>query len=192
MSWTAGATFQQAPVGAHIATLIRIVDIGTQTGEYKGEKTVRRQNILTWELPFELMDDGQPFIVSKFYTASLGEKANLTKDLTSWLGKAPTVPFTLDDQRALLGKSCQVILTSRENSDKITISTLAPIAKGTTVPKETHNPKLFFSLEEFDQDVFDSISSGIQGMIAKSPEYAAIVGGDEPEVDSDTDDEPPF
>lgn len=189
MKWDAKSTFQQPPVGAHVATLIKIVDIGTQTSEYQGQKTVRRQNILTWELPHELMEDGKPFIISKFYTASLSDKSTLTKDLISWLGKAPS-PGDFDPQ-SLLGKACQVIVSERENSDKRVVSGLAPVPKGVKVPETPFNPLVFFDLDNFSQTTFDSLSDGIKNMILKSPEYLAIVNGEiEDEVATSEEDIP--
>lgn len=177
MKWdNSGSTFEQPPVGAHAAVLIRIVDIGTQTGEWQGKEVIRRQNILTWELPHELREDGKPYIISKFYTASLGEKANLTKDLTSWLGKAPTPPF---DPKSILGKGCQVVISERENSDKRVVSAVVGLPKGVELPRETTNPLVFFSLDEgeFSEEIFDGLSDNLQKMIMKSPEYAKIVNG---------------
>lgn len=194
-TWSAGnaTTFQLPPVGAHAAKLIRIVDIGTQTGTYNGEPTIKRQCILTWELPLELMDDGQPYIISKFYTASVGEKANLTKDLTNWLGKAPKAPFTLDDQKALLGKACQVIVSEKEGTGKKSVSSVAPLPKGVTLPKDTHNPIVFFSLDAYDSEVYESLGNGIKGMIAKSPEYIDLISNEiEPEIEDDEPQEIPF
>jgi hypothetical protein len=176
MQWNdSGVTFEQPPIGPHKAVLIRIIDIGTQTGEWKGQPTIRRQNLLTWELPYELREDGQPFVISKFYTASVGEKSNLTKDLTSWLGKPPTKPF---DPKSILGKACQIIVTEKENSEKRIVSTVVGLAKGDTVPDKTHNPLVFFSLDDYDDAVFDGLTDGVQKMIMKSPEYAAIIGAE--------------
>jgi hypothetical protein len=192
MKWDSnGTVFEQPPVGAHIAVLIRIVDIGTQKGEWQGKETLRRQNILTWELPFKTREDGAPFIISKFYTQSLGDSSNLTKDLTSWLGKKPKPPF---DPKELLGKGCQVVVSEREGSDKKVISTVVGLPDGATVPEKTHNPLVLFSLEpsEFDEEVFDGLSSRIQEMIMKSPEYVKAIGGDVGDVAPTTDDEIPF
>lgn len=183
MQWdNKGGSFEQAPTGAHLGVLVKIVDIGTQEGEYQGKKTSRRQNILTWELPNETREDGQPFIISKFYTASIGEKANLTKDLTSWLGTPPKPPF---DPKSLLGKACQVIVTAREGSDKHVVSAVVSLPKGMAAPDKTHNEFVFLSLEpaEFDEDVFNNLGQGLQQMIMKSPEYARIINGDVEEVD---------
>lgn len=196
MAWTAtGTAFEQAPVGTHLAKCIRIIDIGTQKGEYKGEVTYRRQCVVTWELPNETRDDDQPFIISKFYTASIGEKSNLYKDLTNWLGKPPASPFEPKD---LLGKTCQVVISQREGSDKHVVSGLASVPKGIKLADGTHNPLLYLNLdlEEFDQEVFDGLSDGMKNMIMKSPEYAKIISQDFDAGDVDgaatPDDEPPF
>lgn len=183
---TSGTTFEQAPLGAHKAICIRIIDLGTQESEYKGEKIVRRQNLITWELPDEVRDDGQPYIISKFYTASLGEKANLYKDLTSWLGKPPTVPF---DPKSLLGQGCQVIVTER--NEKHVVSAVVTLSKKEKVDTP-HNDLVFFSLDEFDSDMFEKLPDGIQKMIMKSPEYADVVIGGPTTNDDKEDDEPPF
>lgn len=185
--YNAGTTFEAAPAGNHGAILVKVVDIGTQEGEYKGEKTVRRQEIWTWEIPLETRDDGQPFIISKFYTASLGEKANLTKDLTSWLGKAPN-PKTFSPED-VLGKQCQVTVIEREGTGKRVVASVSSLAKGIALPKTPHNPIVFLSLrpEQFNQELFDGLSDGVKTMIMKSPEYATIVGGDSAEADEPVD-----
>ena len=41
-----GGTFEQAPVGAHVARCISLVDIGTHHGEYEGVANVRHQVIV--------------------------------------------------------------------------------------------------------------------------------------------------
>lgn len=187
---TGGTAFEQAPVGNHTAICIGIIDLGTQTGEYKGEETKRRQVLMTWELPEELRDDGQPFIISKFYTRSLGEKANLTKDLISWLGKMPELPF---DPKALLGKGCNLTVTEREGTGKRVVSAVSSLKKNEKVG-EPHNPITYFDLDEFDEKVFEGLSKGIVGMIEKSPEYARIMAGEDPaeNVEPDKDEVIPF
>lgn len=183
---TSGTTFEQAPIGPHEAICIRIIDLGTQESVWKDEKIVRRQSLLTWELPNELRDDDQPFIISKFYTASLGEKANLYKDLTSWLGKPPVAPF---DPTSLLGKGCQVVVTER--NDKHVVSAVVGLSKSTKLGKPT-NDLVFFSLDEFNEDVFNNLPDGIQKMIMKSPEYADVVAGGPATVAEDVEEEIPF
>jgi hypothetical protein len=191
----AGTTFEQAPTGNHGAILVKVVDIGTQEGEYKGEKTLRRQEIWTWELPEEVREDGQPFIISKFYTASLGEKSNLYKDLVGWLGKAPDPKtFTPND---VLGKKCQVTVMEKADTGKRSVSSVSALHKSIKLPDTPHNPVIFFSLrpELFNQEIFDGLSDGVQKMIMKSPEYADIISGDAVEFKQEVetgDEEIPF
>ena len=97
MKWAdSGGDFEQVDPGSYAAVCYKIVDIGTREGEYQGVKNSRRQVIIGWELD-ELMTTGEragkPFVVSKFYTQSLGEKANLRHDLAGWRGR----DFTPDE-----------------------------------------------------------------------------------------------
>jgi len=113
MKWQSkgGGTFEQPPVGTHVARCIRIIDIGTQTSEYQGAETIRRQCIIFFELPNELMTHGEaagkPFIASKFYTQSLNEKATLRKDLVNWRGREFTdVELEGFEPKNILDKGC--------------------------------------------------------------------------------------
>lgn len=180
-AWEAsGTAFEPAPVGVHDAICVSVIDLGTQTSTYNNEENTRRQNLVTWELPDEIREDGKPHTISKFYTASIGEKANLYKDLTSWFGKPPVAPF---DPQSILGVGCQLIVT--EKNDKHVVSTVAGLKKNAMLPSPV-NELVYFTLDEFDEEVFDNLSGGIKKMIMKSPEYAKIVSGDEPE-EEDTD-----
>lgn len=174
-----GGTFEQAPVGAHLARCIGLIDIGTHHGEYEGVANVRRQVIIRWELCDELMTTGEfagkPFTVSEFYTLSLGEKANLRKTLTSWRGKE----FTDDelrgfDLKTVLGAPC-MLQVGRNKKDKAKVQAVMSKPKSATVPAQV-NPSVYFSFDEFDRDVFDSLSDGIKGLVQKSDEWAMRSG----------------
>lgn len=174
---TGGKEFESAPIGNHIARCIGMIDLGTQEGEYQGKTTYARKIVIRWELPNELMSEGdfagKPFIISKFYTASLSEKANLRKDLASWRGR----DFTADelkgfDSKNLLDKPCMVNVTHNEKN-KAKVSGVTPIPKGLQVPGRV-NDLLYFSLEEadFKPAVFEGLSDFYKEQIKKSPEWA--------------------
>lgn len=176
MKWAdnGGGDFEQPPVGTCAARCVKIIDIGTQKGEYQGKATSKRQCIIGWELPNDLMTEGEyagkPFSVSKFYTASLGEKANLRKDLQNWRGRE----FTEDelrgfDSKNILGKPCMLSLTQNDKG-KVRVTGVMALPKGMPVPPQI-NASVYFSLDEFDHAVFDSLSDGIKKMITASPEY---------------------
>lgn len=172
-----GTTFEQPPAGAHIARCIRIIDIGTQKGEYQGQPTFKHQFIMSWELSNELMTSGdstgKPFTVSKFYTASLNEKAALRKDLASWR----TRDFTEEelkgfDVQSVLGKACMLSITLNEKG-KAKVSAVMALPKGTQVPEQV-NKTVIFSINKFDEEVFNGLSDGIKKLIMPSPEFQAM------------------
>ena len=180
MKWSessGGHDFAQAPTGAQVARCVKLIDIGTKESTWEGKTNYKRQVVVMWELPNCLMTDGEyagkPFIVSKFYTASLSEKSNLRHDLEAWRGKAMT-PDELAgfDAKNILGKPCMLGITEGKNG-KSRVTTVMQLPAGMTAAKQI-NPTVYFSLDEFNQEVFDSLSKGIKAMIEKSPEYQAI------------------
>lgn len=181
LSDNGGKEFEQAPTGNHIGRCIGLIDLGTQQGEYQGKTTHARKIVLRFELPNELISEGEfagkPFVVSKFYTASLVEKANLRKDLEAWRGR----PFTPDelmgfDSKNLLDKPCMVNVTHTEKK-KAKISGVTPIPKGLVVPGRIHD-LLYLSLEpnEFKREVYEGLNDYWKGEIQKSPEWADLQG----------------
>lgn len=200
-----GGDFAQAPIGTHVARCVQVVDIGTQTGEYNGQPNQRRQCVIGFELPTELMPDGnfagQPFKVSKFYTASLSEKANLRRDLESWRGK----PFTAEelhgfDAANLIGKPCLVTVVANDKGKSV-IKAVTGLPKGTVVPAQV-NASVFFSLDKFDPVVYEGLSKGFKKLIEESPEYTQMFNASSPKASTapvkggnalaDMDDDIPF
>lgn len=174
-----GGSFEQPPIGTHPARCIKLIDIGTQRGEYQGQITLKRQIIMGWELPMELMASGdyagKPFTCSKFYTASLNEKSTLRADLKNWR----TRDFTEEelkkfDLRTVLEKPCMISVTHTDKG-KAKVTGVMSAMKGLTMPDQV-NPTVYFSLEPelFDRAVFESLSDGIKKMIQASPEWAQL------------------
>jgi hypothetical protein len=181
MLWKSNGTdYEQAPLGTHVARCVRLIDIGTQDNEYEGRKSTRRQVVVTWELPEELMSTGdfagQPFLISKFFTQSLNEKATLRKWLITWRGGDFT-PEELEgfDAKNILGAPCLLSVTASDTTGKSIASGVMKLTKGIKPPAQI-TPTVFFSLEpdEFDRDVFEGLSDGFKKMINLSPEWAAL------------------
>ena len=182
MPWTVkdnGGDFQQPPAGVHVARCVRIIDHGTQTGEYQGLPTSRHEFVTSFELPNERIPrgefQGRPFLVSKFYTASISEKSNLRRDLTNWRGrdftKEEAEGFVIKD---LLNKACLLTITLND-SGKSKVTGVTGVPKGTEVPPRVHD-LVYFTMDpdEFDQAVFDSLSDYHKRRIESSPEYKAL------------------
>lgn len=178
-----GGDFEQAPSGTHVAICFRVIDLGTQHGEYEGKETIRSQVLVSWELPGELMADGKPFSVSRFYTNSLSEKANLRKDLAGWRGRDFTdQELQKFDLATILGKPCLVSVI-HDKKGKARINAVLALPKGTTVPKPVNLLQCFF-LDEWDASVWADLPKGIKGIIEKSDEYRARQDGDAPDEDA--------
>lgn len=171
--WTdSGKEWEEPEIGNHVARCIRVIELGTQRNEYQGKESFKKQTLVVWELPTEKMDDGKPFILSKWYTASLNEKANLRRDLENWRGK----PFTeaeLEgfDQRNILEKPC-LLNVIKNDKGKVVIGSVAAVPKGTTVPPQI-NESLFYDIDDHNETVWAKISEGIKKIIMQSEERKA-------------------
>ncbi len=172
----ADTKFAPAPAGVWPAVCTKIIDVGTQTEEYQGKVSSSRKLIFVWEIDSdERMADGRPFTVQKWYTASLGQKANLRKLLLAWFGKVPE-PGSFDLTK-LLGRPCQIQVVHEPGKDgdvRAKVQSVMPLSKGMKGPQPSITPFLF-SLDAFDEDTFSILSDFQKGKIAASPEYKAIM-----------------
>ena len=195
-----GGSYTPPPAGTHVAICYRVIDLGTQKGEWQGQTKHQHKIMVSWELPDELMDDGRPFTISQRYTFSSHEKAKFRHDLESWRG----VPFKDSDfgpggfhVGKLLRAPCMLTIVHKEDDGKTfaNIKGVAKLLKGVPV-KPLTNPEVFFSLSEFDPAIFADLPERIQEIIKASPEYAQATGaaaGDAPdERPNNNGDDVPF
>lgn len=179
-----GGDFQQAPIGNHVARCVRLIDLGTQHGEYQGQPNVRNQVLVTWELCDEKMDDGKPFIVSHFYTNSLNEKATLRAHLEAWRGRA----FTQEELRkfdlaSILGAPVMVNVIHNDKG-KARVSAVAKLPKGLKAAEPVNKPYAFW-IDEWDQAAFDALPKGIKAIIEQSDELKARGNGKFADMEDD-------
>jgi len=168
-----GGDFEQCPAGSFAARCYQIIDLGHQTFEWKGEAKVAPKVRITWELN-EMMQDGRPFSISREYTASIGDKANLRKDLEAWRGRPFTTAelgnFSLEN---VLGAPCLLGVVHKPSKDgsKVyaNVGSIMALPKGMACP-ELVNPAVKFDIGTFDQKVFDGLSSYVQKKILMSKE----------------------
>lgn len=173
--------FEMPPAGVHPARLFRIVDLGTQAGDYQGKPTTARKVLLSFELlGDERMQDGSPFAISRRFTASLGEKAALRAFINQWRGKALTDDEIKAgfDMKRLLGAPCMLNVTETEREGKTyaNIASISPVPKVLHVQEGVNRPEMF-DLSTPDWGIFDRLSERLQQTIAASPEYAAAKRG---------------
>jgi hypothetical protein len=181
-----GGNFKRVPSGVHIGRCYSLIDLGTQltSGQF-GEKMQHKIRI-GWELfgedeegkPLTIDVDGRemPMVISKNYTVSLHEKANLRKELAQWRGR----DFTEEEAKAfdiskLMGAYCMVNVTTSETNGK----TYSNVAGLTPIPSALKNSRpegvhafIKFDLDKPDMVVFNTFHAQLQETIKKSPEWA--------------------
>ena len=182
-----GGDFEQCPAGSFAARCYQIIDLGHQTVEWQGSAKVVPKVRITWELN-EAMADGRPFSISKEYTASIGDKANLRKDLEAWRGR----PFSSEELRNfslenVLGAPCLLGVVHRPSKDgsKVyaNVGSVMALPKGMAA-NDLVNPTVKFDIQNFDHAVFESLSNYVQKKIMMSKE---LEDGGIPEAKSSQD-----
>ncbi len=117
--------------------------------------------------------DGKPTTFSQFYNLTLNKGSNLLKLLEGWRGRAFSAEeFKGFELKNILGKPCFLNIVFDEEKEKTIVSAATPLPKGFVAPQGV-NPLVYFSIEDFDNAVFQNISEGIAKMIVKSPEFKA-------------------
>lgn len=161
--------FKLAPAGNHVARVARIIHIGTVPETFNGEDKIMNKVLISFELPNELEvfkeEKGkEPFVVSREYTLSMNEKANLRKLVEGILGVA------LSDEEAehfdvtsLSGKVCLLNVVHKTSqvskNEYAIIQGAAPLPKGMTAPEAINKPMVID---------YDNLT---EGDFASLPEY---------------------
>lgn len=185
--------FEVTPTGLHLARCYRIVDVGTQKSEYKGQVKFLHKIMIGWEIlgtdedgqPIR-MKDGRPFAMFKNYTMSWSEKATLRGDLQSWRGK----PFTQEelrrfDLKTVLGAFCMLNVIERQGNDGkmyVNVAGISPVPamiKQAGLPAAVNKNEIF-NLSEPDMELFESFSDNLKNKIKASPEGQKLFGGAAP------------
>lgn len=176
--------------GKHLAILYSVVDLWThqQTSQH-GTKEVRKVQ-LSRELPtvlheFKPGEGEKPAAVRKKYTLSMYKMAELRMIVNNilWLDLSDVEARDFDLSN-LLGVMCQLQLVhdSYEGNNYVKPTnyiSLSEEEKEFYASKwiKQYNPSVLFSLDEFDQAVFDNLPQFIKDIIIQSPEYNEIKHG---------------
>lgn len=178
--------FKRVPAGSHVARCFCVADLGTHTTNGQYGETTNRKIRIAWEIfgedenndPLTIEIDGKqmPLTINKTYTLSLGEKANLRKDLAAWRGR----DFTAEELKAfdvssVLGVYCLLNVTLSETNGKTysNVAGISPLHKSMQKPDPIHKNQLF-DLDNPDMQVFNTFFEGLQDYIKESPEWAAF------------------
>lgn len=190
--------FKPVPAGAHIGRCYQLIDLGTQTeetGMYAGNSS--HKIWISFELSGEQEDgspltittkDGKelPMMISKEYTLSMGEKANLRKDICAWRGKQ----FANDDEAVafditkLVGAYGLVNVTHKTSGKGKTYANIAGISPLPAALKNAKpapvNPNVIFNIDEPDMKLFETLPEFLKEKIRKAPEWTAAAMADSP------------
>lgn len=173
VSESSGSKFPPIEQGTHQAVCFGLVDIGTHFNQAFGKSN--REAVILWELPEEritIKDKDVPRTISKTYTISLAEKANLHKDLVSWRGKTfSNQELEGFDLKNILGVNAmiQVIHKTSGNRTYSNVSAILPLLKGMKA-KVAETPILYFSFSDTNS-IPETIPGWIKEKILSSDEW---------------------
>ena len=178
--------------GVSLAWLYSLIDLGTQTIEFKGEKKQSHKLRLTWELCGTKVseEDPRPVSISREFTWSFHDKAALRAVIKSWIGKEPTDSFDLE---SLYNHPCQLNIIHQKSNDGsktyANIGTIMPLPKGTKVDQRVNETFTFDMGEQrCDALMFLQLPTFLRDKIMKSPEGHAKFAADStgtPDIDAD-------
>ena len=191
-----GTNLPPVAEGTHLAVCNMLVDLGLQTSEVY--KNTSRKVLIGWEIPGETIktEDGEhPRTLSKRYTASLNESANLRQDLAAWRGRDFTSE-ELDafDLRNIIGKSCLLNVIHKESNGKTyaNISSIMALPKGMEKGVLSGKPTVF-DLDSDPLSAVEELPKWIADIVIKSQTYQEkLVAPAVLEESQETDGELPF
>ena len=168
------STYEIAPEGPHIGTLVRFVDRGFQEGKFEP----KRQVSLQFELP-AIETDGKPCLV--FYTVwNLNLRSPAFKELASAL--MATNELRGLDMKNMIGKSCKLTIVHKDTDTQTfaNIMSFKSLKAGTVIlPTETE--PMFFSLDPKDIPDLAALDAGVaklskleQAKVIASPSYTEL------------------
>src|SRR3990167_10646077 len=126
------SSFIPAPEGLHQAVCVDFVDLGIMDTPW-GKKAKCR---IVWQIE-ETMDNGERYLVSAMYTASLSEKGALRPLLEAWRGrKFGEKELEGFDSENLIGANAQLQIVHVESKKTkgnwfANVQAIVPLGKGT-------------------------------------------------------------
>lgn len=178
VSETSGGEHFIVPEGSHTAVCCLVADLGTQPGSRYGPK---HQVLIGFALPgvthtFDEDAGPEEAMLSKFFTRSLNDSANLRKFLEGWRSKG----FTEEERQGfdllkLLGVPALLTVahqTNQSGQPRAVILHASKLPAGMDAPK-SQMPSRSFAFAEPSTADFETLPGFVQTAIKQSPEYAA-------------------
>lgn len=179
-----GTKREPIPAGNYIARCYQMLHIGTVNEVILGTPKTLNKVRIGWELPTELKEykegEGEkPAVISKEYTLSMNDRANLRKMLASWRGK----DFSEEEAKAfditkLLGVPCMLNVIHKTSADGQRtyeeIAGVTPMPRGMTCPPQICT-NLVWDYDQPDLQLLESLPDFIKEKIKSSEEYKSLV-----------------
>ena len=175
--------------GLHNAVCYLIVDAGTHYDQNYDK--MKHEIYIGWEIPKERIkvehdgkEEDKPRVISKSYTLSLNEKANLRKDLEAWRGKRFTEE-ELDgfDLKNVLGAPAMLqVMHKKGKADPSRIYANVENVLPLNEEVKAENEHIWFSLEEGKE-----IPEGVYGWMRDKIEESEEMKGEPKQSDAQYD-----
>lgn len=149
---------EKVPEGVHFGRCYGVVDIGHQNTEFAGQKKIKAQVVLLFELSHK-MTDGRPFGHSKICTLSSHEKSTLHSIVHALTGKKISDSSQTEFQlQELINKVCMLQYSDNAENDYPDVN-LGPAPSGTQF--DPVNPNVIFDCDQPDMKVLESLPQWI-------------------------------
>ena len=166
------STFEPIEEGPYQAVCSSVIDTGTQTMTYNEESKQVRRIRVTWELS---VDGSENRLIGKDYTLSLHEKAEMRKDLQTWLGRSLTDQEKEEgfDLFKMVGVAAKISVVNKAGQNGKTYSNVNLVLES-ELSFSPENTPFGYSINNHDIDTYDLIPEFIQNRIKVSAEGKAI------------------
>lgn len=183
-------------IGVYGSTIVGVIDRGTQKPKNPKHKASRRLNVVVELVGTEMQEGeyaGEPFVLRRNFSASLGKKSHLRKFVETLTGRKIETDdeFDFEDLLGMSGNAVVVHTEGTGDNDGETyanLETMTPLKKKDGKVEKLDKPKTpkhFFFLpfdadgayikgEEFDQEGFDDLPDWEQDIIKQSDEYKQL------------------
>jgi hypothetical protein len=164
-----GKVFELLAPGTYNATLVKILDLGTQKSNNPKFSDTRKCR-LYFEVASERTEEGDPFVLFREYNFTNNESSHLMKDLMGWLNLKESKGFNID---TALGRPAQLSVVHSKDGKYANINSVIAVTKGTKLPKTVNAfTSLYLTKDSFDVEVFNALSDKLKQKIAGTKEYA--------------------
>ncbi len=176
------SNYDVVPAGNHVARVYRVLNIGTIPEIYMGENKMVNKVMIGFELlnerkVFKADKGEEPYVISREYTFSMAEKANLRKLVEGMLGVAlrddEAEAFDFSD---IVGKECLLnVIHKKSGTGNIyaLVQGASPIPKGMVVPEPYNKPQTLDYRGGWNEDAFLALPKFLQEKMKQSLEYKA-------------------